>query len=120
MATIGHLSGSTDGAGVKIAATATAGTTLHTAVAATDQIDEVTIWLYNSHTAPVEVTFEIGGTTDPDNHLVLTVPADSGLYLALDNFPIQNSKTIAAFADTTNVVIAYGRVLQSTASEAHN
>lgn len=120
MATIGHLSSSTDGAGIKIAATSTAGTTLHTAVAATDQIDEVTIWLYNSHTSAVAVTFEIGGTTDPDNHMVLTIPADSGLYLALDGLPIQNSKTIAAFAGTANVVIATGRVLRSTVAEAHN
>ena len=120
MATIGHLSASTDGAGVKIAATSSAGTLIHTAINATDRIDEVTIWLYNSHTAALAVTFEIGGTTDPDNHLVLTIPADSGLYLAVEGLPIQNAKTIKAFAGTTNVVIATGRVLRSTADEAHN
>jgi hypothetical protein len=120
MAQIGHLSGSTDGAGIKIAATSSAGTTLHTAISETDQIDRVWLYLYNSHSSDVEVTFEIGGTTSPDNHVVLTVPADDGLYLALDGLPIQNSKTIAAFAGTTNVVIAYGHVLRGTADEAFN
>ena len=50
MPTIGHLSGSTDGAAIQIAATATAGTTVHTSVAATDQIEMVHLFAANNHT----------------------------------------------------------------------
>lgn len=121
MATIGHLSGSTDGAPVLIAATSTAGTTVHTGVAATDQIDIVHLFAANNHTAAVAITIEWGTATATSN-IVVTVPADSGLLRLTpqEGLPIQNSKTIAIFAGTTNVVAITGKVLRSTVAEAFN
>jgi len=107
-----HLSASTDGRGIKIVATATAGTALHTATATADgsQRDEIYVYLYNSHTDDVEVTFEYGGVTDPDDHIVVTVPFDSGLILAIPGLTLENALALAAFASVANVVVAYGFV----------
>ena len=120
MATIGHLSGSTDGQPVLIAATSTAGTTVHTAVAATDQIDMVHLYAINGHSADVTVTVEWGTATATSN-IVVDVPADSGLFRLTPEggLPAQNSNTIAVFAGTTNVVAITGKVVRSTAAEAH-
>ena len=59
------LSGSTDGLGILIAATATAGTLVHTAVAGTTAgtFDRITLFAYNGHTAAVVLTVEFGGVT---------------------------------------------------------
>lgn len=121
MPTIGHLSASTDGDPIQISATATAGTTVHTAVAATDQIDMVHLFLCNNHTASVECEIEWGSTTAATN-IVLTIPADSGLVRVTPEggLPTQNSNTVAVFAGTTNVIAAYGHVVRSTVDEAFN
>lgn len=119
MATVGHLSGSTDGQPILIAATATAGTTVHTAVAAIDQIDMVHLYALNGHTASVEITIEWGTTTATKN-LVVTIPADSGLTRITPEggLPAQNSNVVAVFAGTTNVVAIMGKVVRSTTDEA--
>lgn len=110
MATISKqfLSGSTNGRGVKVAATATAGTTIHTAHATAK--DEVWLFAYNSHTADVELTIEWGGATDPDDHIVLTVPKDSGLLTVVPGLIISNSLVVRAFAGTANVIVLTGYV----------
>lgn len=107
------LSGSTDGKGIKLTQTAT-GTeeTIHTAVAGTTAgtYDEVWLWAYNDHTADVVLTLEIGGTTDPDNVVCITVPYQSGLIPVLPGLPLQNGAVIKAFAATANVIMIYGFV----------
>ena len=121
MATIGHLSGSTDGQPILITATATAGVTVHTAVAATDQIDMVHLYALNGHTASVEVTVE-WGTAVSTRNLVLTIPVDSGLTRITPEggLPLQNSNVVAVFAGTANRVAIMGKVVRSTADEAFN
>ena len=106
------LSGSTDGKAIKIAATATAGTAIHTAVAGTTAgtYDEVWLFAFNSHTAAVTLTIEIGGVTVPDNTIVCTLASKSGLQLILPGLILQNAKTVAAFASTTNVITVTGWV----------
>jgi hypothetical protein len=106
------LSGSTDGRGIKIAATGTPGTTLHTAQAGTSSnvFDEVWIWVVNSSTSNVKLTIEFGGTTSPDDTIEVTIPAESGLVLVIPGLVLQNSDVIKAFAGTTNVLIAFGYV----------
>lgn len=120
MATVGHLSGSTDGKAIKIAATATPGTTVHTAIAATDQIDRVWIYAVNTSTSPVKITLEWGEATAPDGNIEYTVPAESGAYLLTDGFPLQNGLVVKAFAGTTNVLTVHGYVVRSSAAEAFN
>jgi hypothetical protein len=105
-----QLSGSTNGRGIKIVATATAGTLLHTAVSETDQFDEVWIYLWNSHSADVLVTLELGGVTDPDDIVEVTIPFQQGLYLVVPGIPYSGGVAIRAFAATANVVVASGFV----------
>lgn len=121
MAQIGHLSASTDGAPISITATSTAGTTVHTATSATDQIDMVHLFAANNHTAAVEIEIEHGQTT-AGNNIVVSIPEDAGLVRITPEggLPLQNSKTCAIFAGTTAVIAIYGYVIRSSAVEAFN
>jgi hypothetical protein len=107
------LSGSTNGRGIKVVRTATAGTDIHDAHAS--DLDEVWLWAYNSHTAPVVLTIEMGGTTDPDDHIVMTLPFDSGAITIVPGLLMSGSLGVAAFASVTNVVVIYGFVNRITA-----
>lgn len=106
------LSGSTNGKSIKVAATATAGTTIHTAVAGTSSWDEVYAWVTNTSTAPVALTIEFGGTTDPDNLIVkaLVIPPSSPPIPILTGQILQNSLVVGAFAGTANVLLITGYV----------
>lgn len=106
------LSGSTDGMPIKVAATATAGTAIHTAVAGTTAGTFDEIWLYavNSSSSAVKLTVEFGGATDPDNHIEVTLAAESGLQLIVPGLILQNEKTVKAFAGTANVICVSGWV----------
>ena len=105
------LSGSTNGKRIKVAATATPGTLIHTATAsATDTFDEVWLNVYNSDTAPVEITFEWGEATAPDGNVKQTIPAKSGLTQVIPGDVLQNSLVVRAFAGTTNVLTVGGYV----------
>lgn len=106
------LSGSTDGKAIKVAATATLGTTIHTAVSGTTPgtFDEVWIYAYNGHTTTVTLTIEFGGATVPDNNIILTLASKSGEYLVVPGFILQNSLVVTAFASVANVVTLTGWV----------
>lgn len=110
-------SGSTDGAPIKIVATATAGTLFHTGQSGTTSgsEDDVWMWLTNTSSSDVIVTIEFGGATAPDFNIVHTVPA-KGTIQAIPGIPIQNSKTVRAFADSANVVNMFGRIVRKTAA----
>jgi hypothetical protein len=104
------LSGSTDGKGIKLSATSTPGTLLHTAVAGTSALDEIWLWIINSHTENVIVTVEFGGTSSPDNTIQFTVLRQDGLKLILPGLLLQNGQAVRAFASTANVLVAYGHI----------
>lgn len=105
------LSGSTNGKRIKIAATATPGTLIHTATSSTtDTWDEVWINVYNSDTVSREITIEWGEATAPDGNIKLTVAAKSGLTQMVFGDVIQNSLVIRAFAAATNVLTVGGYV----------
>jgi len=108
------LSGSTDGLGIKVSATATLGTTIHTAVTGTTDFDEIYLYAYNGHTADVVLTVEFGGATVPDNTIVQTIPFKEGRYIVLDGQLLQNTKVVTAFAATTDVIVLYGYVHRIT------
>ncbi len=76
------LSGSTSGRNIPVAATATPGTLIHTAVAGAAAFDELYLWCANVTNAPATLTLEWGGVTDPGDHMVksYTIPANSGPY----------------------------------------
>jgi hypothetical protein len=111
------LSGSTDGKAVKVAATASAGTTIHTAyttVTTAGAHDEIWLWAVNSDTVDRLLTIQFGGTTSPDDSIQYTVPAQDGLHLVLPGFVLQNTAIVRAFAAAANVILIHGFVNQIT------
>ncbi len=110
------LSGSTNGKNVKVVATATAGTTIHTATSATgDTWDEVWLYACNTDASDVKLTIEYGGTTSPDDLTEVTISAESGWTLVIPGLLLQNSLVIKAFAATANVIEVNGYVNRITA-----
>ena len=102
------LSGSTDGKMVKVAATATLGTTIHTAHATS--LDEVWLYAVNSDTSARKLTIEFGGATSPDCLIEQTIQPESGLVLVVPGMLLTNSLVITAFCATANVVMIGGFV----------
>jgi len=108
--TPGFLSASTNGRQIKVAATATAGTLLHTAVSGTDDIDYITLEACNTHTSTVTLTIEWGGTTSPDDLVVIELGSNRGRQLIVDRGVLNNGLAVRAFADTADVVVIHGLV----------
>lgn len=114
------FSGSTQFKPIKVVATATAGTAVHsTGVGAyTTVFDAIYLWAYNGHTADVVLTIEFGGVAVPDNTLVMTIPFKNGLTLLLDGHALSGSgsvaQSIAAFAGTANVITLWGFIMRTT------
>ncbi len=105
------LSGSTNGKAIKVAATTTAGTTIHTAVSGTSSLDEVWLYAHNSSASTVKLTLEWGEATAPDGNIEINIGAEgTGLVLIAPGILLQNSLVIKAFAATTNVVTITGYV----------
>ncbi|MFA7120539.1 MAG: hypothetical protein WC277_03620 [Bacilli bacterium] len=105
------LSGSTDGKGIKVVATSTPGTAIHTAVAGTTAgtYDEVWLWAQNNHTEAVTLTIEFGSANTEDN-IIMDIPSKEGLVPVVPGFLLQNEATVKAFAGTTNVITVHGFV----------
>lgn len=113
MATVSPIipSGSTDGAPVKITATATAGTLFHTADASGK--DEVWMWAVNRDTVNRLLTVELGGATAPDFNVTIDLPPNEPI-LVLAGVRLTNSKTVKAFVAAANVVSVFGNINRYT------
>jgi hypothetical protein len=115
MATYSKLtfSGSTDGKAIKVAATGTPGTTIHTASSTATDYDEVWLYAQNTDTTARKLTVEWGGTAAPDDLIEITIPAESGLTLVAPGLPIKGNASalvVRAFAASANVVTIHGYV----------
>ncbi len=111
------LSSSSHGLGIKVSTAAPldgSDTAVHTATAGTidTNCDYVTIYAANLDTSAIELSLGIGGTTDPDNTIKLTIPYKAGLTLVILDLPLRNSQTIVASAATVNKLVLYGHVKQ--------
>lgn len=104
------LSGSTNGKAIKVAATATLGTTIHTAVSGTSSLDEIWLYAVNSSSSAVKLTIEWGEAAAPDGNIEKTIPAEDGLYCVVPGLLLQNSLVVTAFAGTANVITIHGFV----------
>lgn len=102
------LSGSTDGKAVKVAATATTGTTVHTAHAT--NLDEIWLYCCNTSASAVKLTIEYGTTTAADGNIEQTIPPEAGLTLVVPGLLLTNSLVVTAFAGTANVLLIIGYV----------
>jgi hypothetical protein len=98
-----------------VVATATAGTTIHTAVSGTSDLDELWVYAVNSSDTDVKLTLEWGEATDPNGNIEQTVPTESGLMLLVPGLLLQNSLVLKAFAGTTNVIVIHGYANRITA-----
>jgi hypothetical protein len=108
------LSASTNGKGVLVAATATTGTTIHTAGSGTTNFDEVWLYAHNNSATSVKLTIEYGSTAAADN-IEISIPGESGLVLVVPGLFLNNSLVVTAFAGTTNVITIHGYVNRVTA-----
>lgn len=106
------LSGSSDGRGIKVAATATPGTLVHTSLSsvATSEWDEVWLKVVNTSASSVKLTVEWGGTSSPDDQVEITIPAESGFTEVIPGHILQNAREVRAFAATANVLVVHGYV----------
>jgi hypothetical protein len=102
------LSGSTNGRGIKVGATTSEGTTIHTAVTGTTDEDVITLYAYNSSASAVTLTVQWGGVTSVDDDIKLSIPSLSGLTLVVPDLVLRNSLIVKAYAGTTNVITIHG------------
>jgi len=109
------LSGGTTGKNIKVVPTATAGTTIHTAVAGTSDLDEVWLYACNTDSTDRKLTIEYGGVTSPDDLTEVTIAAEAGWVLVCPGLLLQNGLVVKAFAAAANVVMINGYVNRITA-----
>lgn len=110
------LSGSSSGRNIPVAATATAGTLIHTAASGALAFDEVYLWVSNVTAAAATITIEWGGVTDPGDHIcnALSVPANSPPVLVVAGEPMNGGLEIRAFSDTSFALNVSGYVNKIT------
>lgn len=105
------------GLAVKVAATATPGTAVHTASTTTTTIDEIWLYAVNTSTSAVKLTVEWGETTAPDGNIEVTVQPEAGLVVIIPGLLLQGNataKVVRAFAATANVISLHGFVNRIT------
>jgi hypothetical protein len=110
------LSGSTDGQGIVISNTATAGNLIHTGPSNASQYHE--IWIYAMHhggtsSTSTKLTVEYGNA-NTFNNIELSLPSEAGLTLVIPGLLLQGNATTAptirAFANIANNLSVHGYV----------
>lgn len=104
------LSGGTTGKNIKVAATASAGTLIHTSTSGTTNLDEIFLAAVNSSSSSIKLTLQWGGTTSPDDDIEQTIPGESGLFWIVQGLLLDNGLIVRAFAGTANVICINGYV----------
>jgi len=106
------LSGSTSGRNIPVAATATAGTLIHTAVSGSSAFDEVYLWAANVTASPATLTIEWGGVTDPGDHMVksFSIPANSPPIPVATGQVLNGGLVVRAFSGTASAINISGFV----------
>lgn len=105
------LTWSTDGKSIKVVATATAGTTIHTWPTNTATYHEVYLYCHNTSTTAVKLTVEYWSWTAPDDNIIVTIPAQSWEMLVVPGLLLKGNATalvIRAFAGTASVLTING------------
>ena len=110
------LSGSTDGRGILIAASATPGTLIHTAVTGTADHDSIWIWAVNSTATTRLLTIEFGGVTSPADTIDDNIPTDDNSILMVPGWILRNALIVRGFAAAASAVSCFGYVLRYDAA----
>ena len=108
------LTGAANGLPIKVVATASAGTTIHTAIAGTSSFDEIWLWATNTTASDILMTMQWGGTTSPDDDILYTVTTRDGLKAIAPGLILQNSLVVKVYAAASNVIQIYGFVNRIT------
>jgi hypothetical protein len=107
------LSGSTDGRGILVVQTATAGTTIHTGSSTASTLDEIWLYAVNTSATSVKLTIEYGGVSNPNDHIETTIASEAGLVLVAPGLILKGNATplvVRAFAATGSVIAIHGYV----------
>lgn len=109
------LSGSVDGQPIKVVATATAGTTIHTATSSStnDSVDEVWLYASSTSTSAINGSLHFGTMQGEDGGQTVNYrcpAAYNGPVCILAGQPVRNGKVITATAATANRVNIFGFV----------
>ena len=106
------LSGSTNGRAIPVAATATAGTLIHTATALDNGYDEIYLWVSNVTGSAATLTVEWGGVTDPGDHIVkaYSIPANSPPIPVVTGQVLKGGLVCRAFSGTASALNLSGFV----------
>lgn len=108
------LSGQADGSPIKVVATASTGTTIHTTGISASVKDEIWLYAYNSDTTARLLTIQYGGTTAVDDDIKITIPPQSGLTLVIPGLILSGTgsagNSVYAYAATANVITVSGYV----------
>jgi hypothetical protein len=106
------LSGSTNGRAIPVAATATPGTAVHTAVSGTTSFDALYIWASNVTGTAATLTLEWGGVTDPGDHMVkaYSIAANSAPIPIVTGQVLNNGLLVKAFSGTGSAINLTGFV----------
>lgn len=109
------LSGSTNGTGITVAATATLGTTIHATTTSATTLDEIWLYAVNTSATARTLTIEFGGvsaTKDLIQQSIAVTP--SGLVLIVPGLILRGTgsaaTTVTAFAGAANVIEIFGFV----------
>lgn len=114
------LSGSIQFKPIKVVATATVGTVIHTTPNSlyTAGFDRLYLFAMNTDTVVRTLTLEWGGVTAPDQNKVVAIPSQQGDVLIVDGLPLSGDGsgglTVGAFCSAANVVMISGYVLRVT------
>jgi hypothetical protein len=114
------LSGSTNGRGIAVVATATLGTTIHATTTSATTIDEIWLYAANIDSTARTLTIEFGGTTvtsDLIQQQIAVTP--SGLVLVCAGLILTGTgsaaTTVTAFASSASKIEIFGFVNRITA-----
>lgn len=106
------LSNSTGGRPIKVVATSSPGTDIHSTGVSATVLDEIWIMANNTSSVSVSLTIEFGGTTNPDDRIVTIIPPQAGTSIIIPGFTLtgdgSSARTIKAFAGTANVINLIG------------
>lgn len=111
--TFQHLSGSTGGKGIKVGASTTPGTNIHTTGTSASVHDLIDLDCYNSDTVERTLVLEWGGTTAPDDNVKYPVPPGMTISIVRKR-PLTGDgaagRSVKAFCTTINVLVVNGKV----------
>jgi hypothetical protein len=109
-------SGSYNGQAVKVTATSSTGTLIHTAVSGETSFDLITLWAQNNDTDGETRTLNVGfgGESLPDTFIILPIPAKVGLVQVCYRLPLRNGLPVRAYADEANDVQIYADIQRVT------